>query len=72
MKKNILIAFFLLISLFASNSFAADVVVEQNQEKAPYHSKTMGELVDSFYATTGIKALFEPKEGVKDSHFLSQ
>ena len=68
MKKNILIAFFLLISLFASNSFAADVVVEQNQEKAPYHSKTMGELVDSFYATTGIKALFEPKEGVKDSH----
>jgi oxaloacetate decarboxylase beta subunit len=67
MKKNILIAFFLIFSLFASNSFAADVVVEQKQEKAPYHSKTMGELVDSFYATTGIKALFQPQEGVKDA-----
>ena len=67
MKKNILIAFFLLFSLFASNSFAADVVVEQNQEKQPYHSKTMSELVDSFYATTGIKALFQPQEGVKDA-----
>lgn len=66
MKKNILIAFFLIFSLFASNSFAADVVVEQ-QEKQPYHSKTMGELVDSFYATTGIKALFQPQEGVKDA-----
>ncbi len=66
MKKNILIAFFLIFSIFASNSFAADVVVEQ-QEKQPYHSKTMGELVDSFYATTGIKALFQPQEGVKDA-----
>ncbi len=68
MKKYILIVFFLIFSLFASNSFASDVVVEQNQEKQPYHSKTMGELVESFYATTGIKALLQPKEGVKDSH----
>ena len=67
MKKNILIAFFLIFSIFALTSFAADVVVEQNQEKAPYHSKTMSELVDSFYATTGIKALFQPQEGVKDA-----
>ena len=68
MKKNILIAFFLIFSIFASNSFASDVVVEQKQEKQPYHSKTMSELVDSFYATTGIKALFEPQVGVLDSH----
>ena len=67
MKKNILIAFFLIFSIFASNSFASDVVVEQKQEKQPYHSKTMSELVDSFYATTGIKALFQPQEGVKDA-----
>ena len=67
MKKNILIAFFLVFSIFVSNSFATDVVVEQKQEKQPYHSKTMGELVDSFYATTGIKALFQPQEGVKDA-----
>jgi carboxybiotin decarboxylase len=65
MKKNILIAFFLIFSIFASNSFATDVVVEQKQEKQPYHSKTMSELVDSFYATTGIKALFQPETRCK-------
>ncbi|MDD3009522.1 MAG: sodium ion-translocating decarboxylase subunit beta, partial [Arcobacter sp.] len=67
MKKNILIAFFLIFSAFALNSFASTPAVE-TQEKQPYHSKTMSELVDSFYATTGIKALFEPKVGVLDSH----
>ncbi len=69
MKKNILIAFFLLFSTFALNSFASTPAVETPmEEKQPYHSKTMSELVDSFYSTTGIKALFEPKVGVKDSH----
>ncbi|MDD3009455.1 MAG: sodium ion-translocating decarboxylase subunit beta, partial [Arcobacter sp.] len=69
MKKNILIAIFLLFSAFALNSFASTPAVETpTEEKQPYHSKTMGELVDSFYATTGIKALFEPKVGVLDSH----
>jgi oxaloacetate decarboxylase beta subunit len=67
MLKNILIAFFLCFTIFASNSLAADTVVVE-QEKQPYHSKTMGELVESFYATTGIKAIFEPREGVKDPH----
>lgn len=69
MKKNIVIAFFLLFSAFALNSFASTPAVEvQTEEKQPYHSKTMGELVDAFYATTGIKALFQPEVGVKDSH----
>lgn len=69
MKKYILIVFFLIFSLFTTNSLASTPVVEtQTQEKLPYHSKTMGELVESFYATTGIKALLQPKEGVKDSH----
>jgi len=69
MKKNIVIAFFLLFSAFALNSFASTPTVEvQTEEKQPYHSKTMGELVDAFYATTGIKALFQPEVGVKDSH----
>lgn len=69
MKKNILIAFFLIFSFFASTSFASTAhdVVEQTQEKQPYHSKSMSELVDSFYATTGIKALFQPEVGVKDA-----
>ncbi|PKN14672.1 MAG: sodium ion-translocating decarboxylase subunit beta [Deltaproteobacteria bacterium HGW-Deltaproteobacteria-24] len=69
MKKYILIVFFLIFSLFTTNSLASTPVVEtQTQEKLPYHSKTMGELIESFYATTGIKALLQPKEGVKDSH----
>ena len=69
MKKNIVIAFFLLFSVFALNSFASTPTVEvQTEEKQPYHSKTMSELVDAFYATTGIKALFQPEAGVKDSH----
>lgn len=69
MKKYILVVFFLIFSLFTTNSLASTAVVEtQTQEKLPYHSKTMGELVESFYATTGIKALLQPKEGVKDSH----
>ncbi|MBY0540964.1 MAG: sodium ion-translocating decarboxylase subunit beta [Campylobacterales bacterium] len=67
MKKNILVTIFLLCALFTSNILASDVFVEQT-EKKPYHSKTMGELVESFYATMGIKALFQPKEGMKDSH----
>lgn len=68
MIKNIFIAFFLCFTIFSSNSLASNTVVVEQQEKEPYHSKTMGELVQTFYATTGIKALFEPKEGVKDAH----
>ena len=69
MKKNILISFFLLFTFLTANVFAntSDVVVN-NQEKPAYHSKTMSELVDSFYATTGIKALLQPQAGVLDSH----
>jgi carboxybiotin decarboxylase len=69
MKKNILVGFFLLFAFFTTTSFAnAGTDVVSTQEKQPYHSKTMGELVESFYATTGIKALLQPHEGVKDSH----
>lgn len=69
MKKNILVGFFLLFAFFTTASFAnAGTDVVSTQEKQPYHSKTMGELVESFYATTGIKALLQPQVGVKDSH----
>ncbi|MDY0052503.1 MAG: sodium ion-translocating decarboxylase subunit beta [Aliarcobacter sp.] len=70
MKKNILISFLLIFSFFTTNIFASQSVdvVETTAEKQAYHSKTMGELVESFYDTTGIKALLQPHEGVKDSH----
>jgi carboxybiotin decarboxylase len=72
MKKNILISFLLIFSFFTTNIFASQSVdtVETTTEKQAYHSKTMGELVESFYDTTGIKALLQPHEGVKDSHGL--
>lgn len=35
--------------------------------KKQYHSKSMAELFDSFYRTTGIYALFNPREGALDS-----
>jgi carboxybiotin decarboxylase len=72
MKKNILVAFFLVFTLFTSTSFAStnSESVVNTQDKETYHSKTMGELVASFYATTGIKALLQPHEGVKDSRGL--
>ena len=70
MKKSILISFLLIFSLFTTNIFASQSVdvVENTTEKPAYHSKTMGELVESFYATTGIKALLQPQAGVLDSH----
>ena len=70
MKKNILISFFLLFTFLTANVFANTTASTEvnNQEKPAYHSKTMGELVDSFYATTGIKALLQPEAGVLDSH----
>ena len=70
MKKNILISFFLLFTFLTANVFANTTASTEvnNQEKPAYHSKTMGELVDSFYATTGIKALLQPQTGVLDSH----
>ena len=70
MKKNILISFFLLFTFLTANVFANTTASTEvnNQEKPAYHSKTMSELVDSFYATTGIKALLQPQTGVLDSH----
>ena len=70
MKKNILISFFLLFTFLTANVFANTTASTEvnNQEKPAYHSKTMSELVDSFYATTGIKALLQPQTGVLHSH----
>lgn len=70
MKKNILISFLLIFSFFTTNIFASPSVdvVETTTEKQAYHSKTMGELLESFYDTTGIKAILQPHDGVKDSH----
>jgi oxaloacetate decarboxylase beta subunit len=36
------------------------------QEKANYHPKSVGELIVSFFHTTGLDAIINPKEGVKN------
>jgi oxaloacetate decarboxylase beta subunit len=67
MKKSFISILLLLATVFSfsANASSAPVVTGEPQE---YHSKTMGELVASFYDTTGLKALLEPKEGIKGPH----
>lgn len=70
MKKNLLISIFvLLMGVFSINALASapahGAVASEPQE---YHSKTMTELLESFYDTTGLKAILQPHEGVKDAH----
>ena len=61
--------FSLLFALFASTSFAQATVDEvpavQAQEQV-YHSKTLPELLQSFFETTGLNAMMNPKAGVKN------
>lgn len=68
MKKSLFLILFTLLSVFAVSSFAASAPVEVTEEKKEYVSKSMSELVDSFYSTTGIKAIIDPQEGLKGPH----
>ena len=68
MKKSLFLILFTLFSVFAVNSFAASAPAETTGEKKEYESKSMSGLVDSFYSTTGIKAILNPQEGLKGPH----
>lgn len=70
MKKNLIISIFVfLMSICSVNALAATTSHETTQtEKAEYESRTLPELIKSFYHTTGLNAIINPKEGVKDSH----
>ena len=68
MKKSLFLILFALFSVFAVNSFAASAHVEVSEEKKEYESKSMSDLVDSFYSTTGLKAIINPQEGLKGPH----
>ncbi|CAI8214387.1 MAG: Oxaloacetate decarboxylase beta chain [Arcobacter lacus] len=67
MKKSFISILLLLATVFSFSANAASVPVEAT-EQAEYQSKTMSELVSSFYDTTGLKALLEPQEGLKGPH----
>lgn len=62
-------------SASADNSGAAlNLNQAEDLSKKQYHSKSMAELFDSFYRTTGIYALFNPRAGVLDAngHVMSE
>ena len=68
MKKSLFLILFTLFAVFSVNSFAASAPVEVEGEKKEYESKSMSGLLDSFYSTTGIKAILNPQEGLKGPH----
>lgn len=70
MKKSLISSIFiLLMGVFSINVFAgAPAHSTETVEEKAYESKTMSQLVGSFYATTGLKAILQPHEGVKDAH----
>lgn len=72
MNKKILASMLLLFfTLFSTNAFAssnAAVAQESNEEiKHEYHEKSMGQLLESFYKTTGIYAFTNPSDKVMTS-----
>ncbi len=68
MKKTLFILLFI-FSIFSLNAFASSPHnTEGEATKQEYHTKTMSELISSFYDTTGLKAILSPHQGVKDAH----
>jgi len=67
-KKIISVVLIMLISLFSINTFASSSQsTETTQEKVEYESKTLVELISSFYETTGINALTNPRDDLMTS-----
>jgi len=66
-KKIISVILMMFISLFSVNAFASSAVTETTTEETEYQSKTLGQLVGSFYKTTGLNALINPQDDVMTS-----
>ena len=65
-KKIISVILMMFISLFSVNAFASSAATETTEE-VEYQSKTLSELVGSFYKTTGLNALINPQDDVMTS-----
>ncbi|MEA3553574.1 MAG: sodium ion-translocating decarboxylase subunit beta [Campylobacterota bacterium] len=65
-KKLLSILLLMIMSLFSANLMAGGVETTQTEQKE-YESKTLTELVSSFYATTGINALINPSDDIMTS-----
>lgn len=67
-KKFIVSLLLMLFSLFSVNAFAAggqEAPAKEVQEE--YHAKSLGQLLESFYHTTGIYAFTTPRDDVMTS-----
>ena len=65
-KKLLSILLLMIMSLFSANLMAGGVETVET-EKKEYESKTLSELVSSFYKTTGINSLVNPSDDVMTS-----
>ncbi len=68
MKKSLFISLFFLMSIFSVNTFASTAPAVDVGVEKEYEVKSMTQLLGSFYETTGLNAIMNPKDGVKDSH----
>jgi len=66
-KKLISILFLMVFALFSSNLYANSGAETIETEKKEYQSKTLGELMSSFYETTGINAILNPSDDIMTS-----
>jgi len=67
MKKSFIISIFIVfMTMFCAN--AASTAVSENTITKEYQAKSLSDLMMSFYQTTGINALLNPKDGVLDAH----
>lgn len=67
MKKSFIISIFIVfMTMFAAN--AASTATSENTITKEYQAKSLSQLMHSFYQTTGINALLNPKAGVLDAN----
>lgn len=57
----------LFFTLFTTNSFASANAAPAEEVKHEYHEKSLGQLLESFYKTTGIYAFTNPSDDVMTS-----
>jgi oxaloacetate decarboxylase beta subunit len=68
MNKKIIVSLLIMFfSILSVNSFASEHTTETKTEKKEYQSKSISELMVSFYETTGINAIVNPQDDVMTS-----
>jgi len=73
--KHLLFSWLFVLSIFVStvqanegHGVSADTSVHTQQSEKVYKEKSIGQLITSFFKTTGLNAIINPKEGVKNGN----